>query len=78
MPMNSVMMVSALAVGRERAGVVVADHHDQPGPDDRQQRLQMRRPAAARRGVIDPDGTQRAADVARAAATTAQERPPGH
>ena len=58
------VVLARLAVGGERPRVVVADHHDQPGTDDRQQRLEGGGQAAAGGGVLQPDGAQRAADVA--------------
>ena len=57
------VVLARLAVGGEGAGVIVAHHHDQPGADDRQQRLEMRGQAAPGRGVVQPDGAERAADV---------------
>ncbi len=36
------VVLAGLRVGRDAAGVVVADHHDQAGADDRQQRQQAR------------------------------------
>ncbi len=42
------VVLTRLRVGRDAPGVVVADHHDQPGPDDRQQRQQR---GSACRGV---------------------------
>ena len=58
------VVLPGLPVGGERTGVVVAGHDDQPGADDRQQRLKVTPPAAPGRGVIGPDGAERAADVA--------------
>jgi len=57
------VVLPGLGVGGERAGVVVADHHDQPRADDRDQRLQLRREPPPRAGVLRGDGAQRAADV---------------
>ena len=40
------VVLARLGVGGDAAGVVVGDHHDQPGADDRQQRQQPRAQAA--------------------------------
>ena len=58
------VVLAGLAVDGERAGVVVADHDDQPRADDGQQRLQLGGHAPARRQVVQRDGAERAADVA--------------
>ncbi|MEY9321679.1 hypothetical protein ABIF29_008478 [Bradyrhizobium elkanii] len=58
------VILSGLGIGAERTGVVVADHHDQAGADDRQQRLQPGRQGRARRGVVARDAAERAVDVA--------------
>jgi hypothetical protein len=58
------VVLPGLPVGGERAGVVVADHHDQPGADDGQQRLEVGRASPPGRGVVQPDGAECAADVA--------------
>ncbi len=58
------VVLARLAVGGERAGVVVADHDDQAGADDRQQRLELGGPAGAGRGVVEPDGAERTLDIA--------------
>ena len=58
------VVLPGLRVGTETAGVVVADHDDEAGPEDREQRHETRPPAAARRHVAHPYRAERAADVA--------------
>jgi len=62
-PQQGVAVVLAgLGVGGHAAGVVVADHHDQPGPGDGQECDQLAaEPAGLRRVDLDP--AQRALDV---------------
>ena len=55
--------LAGLPVGGERAGVVIADHDDQAGADDREQRLELRRQRRPRGMVIEPDRAEGAADV---------------
>ena len=43
------VVLAGLRVGRDAAGVVVADHHDQARADDREQRQRPRAPAAPAR-----------------------------
>ena len=57
------VVLARLRVGRDPAGVVVADHHDQPRADDRQQRQRPRAQAAVRLLVLT-DRAERALDVA--------------
>ena len=57
-------VLTGLSVGREGAGVVVADHDDQPGPDDGKQRLELERHPRTGGGVAVLDGAQGAVDVA--------------
>ena len=65
-PQQAVAVVlPGLRVGGHAAGVVVADHHDQPGPDDGQERDQLAlEPAAFGVLVAQPDPAERALDVA--------------
>ena len=58
------VVLPGLGVGAERAGIVVAHHHDEPGPDDREQRLDLARELGARRDVAVGNGAQGTADVA--------------
>ena len=55
--------LAGLPVGGERAGVVVADHHDQAGADDREQRLELRRQGRPGGVVVEPDRAEGTADV---------------
>ncbi len=57
-------VLACLGVGGDAASVVVADHHDQPWPHDRQQRQQAGPPAIAVRVVAHPDRPKGAVDVA--------------
>ena len=57
-------VLTGLSVGREGAGVVVADHDDQPGPDDGKQCLELERHPRTGGGVAVLDGAQGAVDVA--------------
>ena len=57
------VVLPGLRVGRDAAGVVVADHHDQPGADDRQQRQRPRAQAVVGLLVL-ADRPERALDVA--------------
>jgi len=61
--MRSVVL-AGLGVGAEGTGVVVADHDDQPGADDRKQGLGLGRKAWACSDVPAGDGAEGAADVA--------------
>jgi hypothetical protein len=58
------VVLAGLAVGGERAGVVVTDHDDQAGADDGEQRLELRRHGRAGGVVVDLDRAEGAADVA--------------
>ena len=58
------LILARLAVGGKSAGAVVADHHDQAGADDREQRLELGRQRGAGGGVVEPDGAEGTADVA--------------
>jgi hypothetical protein len=58
------VVLPGLPVGGERAGVVIADHDDQPGSDDRQQRLQLGGQGRAGGVVADGDRAEGATDVA--------------
>ena len=58
------VVLSRLRVGAEGAGIVIADHHDEAGPENREQRAHAGPPAVARRGVVMGDGAERALDVA--------------
>jgi hypothetical protein len=59
------IVLAGLGVGAERAGIVVADHHDQAGPDDRES-ASSSVPRMSRRGAwsSSPDGAERTADIA--------------
>ena len=75
-PQQAVAVVlPGLRVGRHPAGVVVADHHDQPGPDDRQQGRQPGLHRAGTIGVADADPAQRALDVAQMRAVEHRRAP---
>ena len=64
-PQQGVAVVLAgLGVGGHPAGVVVADHHDDPGTDDGQQGQQPRLQRAGSLGVADADTPECALDVA--------------
>ena len=58
------VVLAGLGIGAERAGVIVADHDDQAGAEDREQGLQLAPPAAARACVMAKDRSERALDVA--------------
>jgi hypothetical protein len=58
------VVLPGLGVGTKRPGVVVADHDDQAGPDDGQQRLELRRQTRPGGQIASGDGSQRTADVA--------------
>ena len=57
------VVLARLRIGGDPAGVVVADHHDQPGADDREQRQAARAPAPVRFLVL-ADRPECALDVA--------------
>ncbi len=56
--------LAGLAVGREGAGVVVADHDDEAGSEDGEKRRQPMLPGRARSDVAVKDGAEGASDVA--------------
>src|SRR2546427_10410535 len=58
------VVLASLGIGRDAAGVVVADHDDQAGPHDGQQREQPRTPRPAWREVVLAHGAKCAANVA--------------
>ena len=58
------VVLAGLAVGRESAGVVVADHDDEAGAEDRQKRREPMLPGFARGDVAVKDGAESAVDVA--------------
>jgi len=55
--------LAGLPVGGERAGVVVADHDDQPGTNDREQRLELRRKGRPGPVVTKRNRAESTADV---------------
>ena len=57
-------VLAGLGVRGDAAGVVVADHDDEPRTDDRGEREEAAPPGPARRDVADADGAERALDVA--------------
>jgi hypothetical protein len=57
------IILAGLRVGAEGAGVIVADHDDEPRPEDREQRLQLGNPAGPWGDVALPDRAERAVDV---------------
>ena len=57
-------VLPCLPVGAERARVVVPDHHDQPGPDDREERQQPPARTPTRADVVNVDRAEPALDVA--------------
>ncbi len=59
------VVLASLAVRRERACIIVADHHDQAGAHDGQQGLQLRRHRASARQVVSEHRAERAPDVTR-------------
>ena len=65
------VVLARLRVGGDSAGVVVADHHDQPGADDREQRQQPRAQASMRLLVL-ADRAERAAGCPRRARSRAR------
>ena len=58
------VVLAGLGVGAEGAGIVVADHDDEPGTEDRQERLEARPPADPGCVIALGDGAERAANVA--------------
>jgi hypothetical protein len=58
------VVLAGLAVGAEGAGIVVADHDDQAGADDRHQRAEPCLPGDALPDVTLIDGAEGALDVA--------------
>jgi integrase-like protein len=59
------VILPRLGIGAEGARVVVADHDDEPWPEDRKERLQPCKPGWTRRGVAVKYGSERPVDVAR-------------
>jgi hypothetical protein len=57
------IVLAGLRVGAEGAGVIVADHYDEPRPENREQRLQLGNPAGPWGNVTLPDRAERAVDV---------------
>ena len=57
------VVLPGLSVGAEGAGVIVADHDDQTGAEDREKGLESVLPIRARAVIAVMDGAQRAADV---------------
>ena len=57
-------VLAGLGIGRDAAGVVVADHDDDAGADDGEERQDAAAPCAARRDVAGANGAERAVDVA--------------
>ncbi|MEY2429162.1 MAG: hypothetical protein QOJ40_2047, partial [Verrucomicrobiota bacterium] len=68
------VVLPGLGVGGDAAGVVVADHHDDPGAQNRQQRQQPSLERAAVIGVPDADPAERAFDVAQMGAVQHRRR----
>ena len=60
----SAEVLTRLGVGRDTAGVVVAHHHDEPGPDDREQRQELAAPGPPGSEVVLADGAEGTLDVA--------------
>ncbi len=58
------VILTGLRVGAKGAGVIVADHDDEPGSENREQCLQLGDPAGPRRGVAVQDRAERTVDVA--------------
>ena len=58
------VVLAGLGVGGHTAGVVVADHDDDPGPDDGGQGEQALLPAVPLADVADRDAPEGALDVA--------------
>ncbi len=58
------VVLPGLGVGGDPAGVVVADHDDDPGPDDGGQGEEALLPAVAFAEVVDWNTAERALDVA--------------
>ncbi len=57
------VVLAGLRVGGDPAGVVVAHHHDEPGPDDGQQGQEAGRPGTSRSLVVLPDGAEGTVDA---------------
>ncbi|CAJ0733863.1 hypothetical protein R38712_05343 [Ralstonia pickettii] len=57
------VVLPGLRVGAEGTGIVVADHDDQAGAEDGEQRPQTRTPAIPCAGVMVGDGAECTADV---------------
>src|ERR1700694_1229570 len=58
------VVLTRLRVGGDPAGVVVADHDDDPWAEDGEQREQPAPPGAAGGDIAEADGAERAVDVA--------------
>jgi hypothetical protein len=58
------IVLTRLRIGAERAGVVVADHHDESRSQNCEQRAYARPPAVARTVIIAADCSERAIDIA--------------
>src|SRR5262249_35401900 len=58
------VILAGLGIGAEGTGIVVADHDDEAGAEDGEERPEARRPALARRDVAMSDGAEGAADLA--------------
>jgi hypothetical protein len=52
------VILPGLAIGAERACIVVAGHDDEAGPDNGEQRHESCPPALARRGVVLGNGAE--------------------
>ena len=55
--------LAGLAIGRESAGIVVADHNDEAGAENGKQRREPMLPGLARGDVAVKDGSESAVDV---------------
>ena len=58
------VVLPGLGVGAEGAGVIVADHDDEAGTEDREQRLEAVLPSGARAVIAVKDGAEGAVDMA--------------
>jgi hypothetical protein len=61
---SGAVILPGLGIGAERAGVIVAHHHDQPGAHDGKQGHEAGAPPLARAGIVLADGSKGALDVA--------------
>jgi len=59
------VVLSRLGVGAERAGIIVADHHDQARADDGHQGLEPRAKRGPRPKVVLGDAAERTVDVSK-------------